>query len=57
MKPITASYSLLVVIILCGYVVANATGIIKALSFFMGIAAAALSIYLYWKNKDSNHIQ
>jgi len=51
MKSTTASFILFTVIVLCGYVVANGTGLIKTASFIMGILAAAMSIYLYWKNR------
>jgi disulfide bond formation protein DsbB len=57
MKTTSASFVLFIVIVLCGYVVANGTGVIKIASFIMGLLAAALSIYLYWKNKNSNNIQ
>ena len=49
MKSTTASFVLFVVVALCGYVVANGSGIIKIAGFIMGILAAGLSIYLYWK--------
>lgn len=56
MKTTTASFALFVVIALCGYVVANGTGMIKIAGFIMGIMAAMLSIYLYWKNRDTNTV-
>jgi len=52
MKSTTASFLLFTVIVLCGYVVANSAGIIKIAAFTMGILAAALSIHLYWKNRN-----
>ncbi len=53
MKSTTASFILFIVIILCGYVVANSTGVVKAASFIMGVLAAAFSIYIYWNNKNN----
>ena len=55
MNSTTASFVLFIVIVLCGYVVANGAGIIKIAGFMMGILAAALSIYLYWKNRNQNN--
>jgi len=52
MKSTTASLALFIVIVLCGYVVANGAGLVKVAGFIMGIVAAALSIYIHWKNKN-----
>lgn len=51
MKPATSSISLIIVVILCGYVVANAQGIMKIAAFILGVAAMMLMIYSYWKDK------
>lgn len=52
MNPITAQLVLFIVILLCGYVIANGAGVIKIASFIMGILATMMSIYLYWKKRN-----
>jgi hypothetical protein len=52
MKSTTASLLLFIVIVLCGYVVANGAGIVKIAAFIMGVLAAMLSIHFYWKSRN-----
>ncbi len=56
MKPVTANLILFIVIVLCGYVVANSTGIYKISGFVLGILATSTTIYIHWKSRNKNNI-
>ena len=56
MKPITASFILFIVIVLCGYVVTNSTGIYKVASFALGILATIMTIYIHRKSRSGNDL-
>ena len=57
MKSITANLMLFIVIVLCGYGVANSTGIYKIASFILGILATLMAIYSHWKTRNENNNQ
>ncbi len=51
MSSATASFVLFIVIVLCGYVVNQAQGYMKLAAFVIGLMAAGLSFYLYWRER------
>lgn len=51
MNPTAASFALFIVMVLCGYVVGHAQGLMKIAAFAIGIAAVGLSFYIYWRKR------
>lgn len=51
MNPATASFTLFIVIVLCGYVISHAQGGMKIAAFVIGLMAAGLSFYIYWRKR------